>query len=103
MTPLEFLAVVLPSPGLGSYCAVELTKRKQHVFTDTVEELHPHIDNWNNDNCDIFYAVSCFNGKKREADKATHVKSFFVDLDGYASKKDAVLALDAFMGFSSPP
>jgi len=97
MTPLEFLAVVLPSPGLGSYCAVELTKRKQHVFTDTIEELHPHIDNWNNDNCDIFYAVSCFNGKKREADKATHVKSFFVDLDGYASKKDAVLALDAFM------
>ena len=97
MTPLEFLAVVLPSPGLGSYCAVELTKRKQHVFTDTIEELQPHIDDWNNNHCDIFYAVSCFEGKKREADKATHIKSFFVDLDGYASKKEAVLALDAFI------
>ena len=97
MTPLEFLAVVLPSSGLGSYCAVELTRKKQHVFKDTIEELQPHIDSWNADHCDIFYAVSCFNGNKREADKATHIKSFFVDLDGYASKKEAVLALDAFM------
>lgn len=97
MTPLEFLAVVLPSSGLGSYCAVELTRKKQHVFKDTIADFQPYIDSWNADHCDIFYAVSCFEGNKREAEKATHIRSFFVDLDGYASKKAAVLALDAFM------
>ena len=45
MTPLEFLAVVLPSAGLGKYCAVELN-HKQHVYADTLEELQPQIDEW---------------------------------------------------------
>ena len=40
MTPLEFLAVVLPSPGSGYYCAAELsTRKKEHVYVQTIEEL----------------------------------------------------------------
>ena len=33
MTPLEFLAVVLPSPNHGRYCVAELsTKKKEHAM-----------------------------------------------------------------------
>ena len=95
MTPLEFLAVVLPSAGLGKYCVVELN-HKQHVYADTLEELQPQIDEWNNFKYDIFFAVATFKNA-RKAEEAEYVKSFFVDLDGYDTKKDAALALDAFL------
>ena len=39
MTSAEFLAVVLPSEGFGLYCAVELTKKKEHVYAAKIEEL----------------------------------------------------------------
>ena len=95
MTPLEFLAVVLPSAGLGKYCAVELN-HKQHVYADTLEELQPQIDEWNNYKYDIFFAVATFKST-RKAEEAEYIKSFFVDLDGYYTKKDAALALDNFL------
>ena len=95
MTPLEFLAVVLPSAGLGKYCVVELNQ-KQHAYADTIEELAPYINDWNNYKYDIFFAVATF-GESRGADDAQYIKSFFIDLDGYSSKKEAGLALDTFM------
>ena len=85
MTPLEFLAVVLPSAGLGKYCVVELNQ-KQHAYADTIEELAPYINDWNNHKYDIFFAVATF-GESRGADDAQYIKSFFIDLDGYSSKK----------------
>ena len=95
MTPLEFLAVVLPSAGLGKYCVVELN-HKQHVYADTLEELQPQIDEWNNHKYDIFFAVSTFKSA-RKAEEAEYIKAFFVDLDGYDTKKDAAMALDSFL------
>jgi len=98
MTPLEFLAVVLPSPGTGHYCAVELTKKKEHAFVEKLEDLFPHVDRWNKNNCDIFFALSTFaKVGKRTAENTLKIKSFFIDMDGYESKKAAALALDAFM------
>ena len=98
MTPLEFLAVVLPSPGTGYYCAVELTKKKEHAFVEKLEDLLPHVDRWNKANCDVFFGLSTFQkAGKRTAENTVKIKAFFIDMDGYESKKAAALALDAFM------
>ena len=56
MTSAEFLAVVLPSEGFGLYCAVELTKKKEHVYAAKIEELIPTIEQWHANNYDIFMA-----------------------------------------------
>jgi len=47
MKPLEFLADVLPSPGHGLYCVAELsTRKKNHQFIATLEEIKPHVKQW---------------------------------------------------------
>ena len=98
MTPLKFLAVVLPSPEFGRYCVAELTKIKEHFFTDTLDEVTTPIERWHEDKCDVYFALATFGEKdNRTAANARYVKSLFIDMDGYASKKDAALALNAFL------
>ena len=64
MTPLEFLAEVLPSPGNGYYCAVELTtKKKQHVFGDRLEDIIPTIEKWSDKGYDTYFALGTFGTK----------------------------------------
>ena len=96
MTSAEFLAVVLPSEGFGLYCAVELTKKKEHVYAAKIDDLIPTIEQWHANNYDVFYSVATFD-KKRGAEEAQYLKSFFVDLDGYTSKKAAADALIQFL------
>jgi hypothetical protein len=96
MTPAEFLAVVLPSSGSGQYCAVELTNRKEHFYSETIDDLIPKIDAWHAAKCDVFFAVATFD-TKRGTENAQFVRSFFIDMDGYASKKAAATALDNFL------
>jgi Domain of unknown function (DUF927) len=96
MTPAEFLAVVLPSSGLGQYCAVELTKRKEHFYAENIDDLIPKIDAWHAAKCDVFFALATFD-TKRGTDNAQYIRSFFIDMDGYASKKEAALALQDFL------
>lgn len=99
MTPLEFLAVVLPSPGHGYYCAAELTtRRKDHVYEADLEKLQPTVDAWDTQNYDIYFALATFeNNNSREATNVKCLKSLFLDLDGYTTKKEAAAALDAFL------
>jgi len=98
MTPLEFLAVVLPSPGHGHYCAAELTKKKTHLFVDVLDDIYPTVDQWVAKKCDVYFALSTFvTGDKRTADNAQYIRSFFIDMDGYESKKAAAIALNRFM------
>jgi len=97
MTPLEFLAVVLPPPEFGRYCVAELTK-KEHAFVHTLEEITAPIKRWHDSKFDIYFALATFgDDDNRLAVNARHVKSLFIDMDGYASKKDAALALNAFL------
>ena len=96
MTPAEFLAVVLPSPGHGKYCAVELTLKKEHFYTEEINELAIRADVWHSALKDCFFALATFE-EKRGAEQAQFFKSFFMDLDGYATKKDAAVALDGFL------
>ena len=98
MEPLDFLAVVLPSPGNGWYCAAELTKKKEHTYKENISDLQPEIDRWHANKCDVFYALGVFKeAGNREAENVAYLRSFFIDMDGYASKKDAAQALDGFM------
>jgi hypothetical protein len=97
MTPLEFLAVVLPPPEFGRYCIAELTK-KEHVFTHVLEDAPAHIKRWHDSKFDIYFALATFGDEdNRQAVNARCVKSLFIDMDGYASKKDAAQALSAFL------
>lgn len=99
MTPLEFLAVVLPSPANGLYCAAELsTKKKEHIYVENLEDIYPSVTNWVADGKNAFIALSTFEKSgKRTAENSRFIKSLFIDMDGYASKKQAALALGAFL------
>lgn len=99
MTPLEFLAEVLPAPGNGYYCACELTTRKkEHFYSKNLEDLQPVVDAWDKSDYNIYFALHTFeNNESREADNARFVKALFLDLDGYATKKAAAQALGAFL------
>ena len=99
MTPLEFLAVVLPSPDNGLYCAAELTtKKKEHTFVQKIEEIEPTVGGWVKQHKDTYFALSTFEKSgKRTAENARFIRSLFIDMDGYASKKEAAFALDGFL------
>jgi hypothetical protein len=98
MEPLDFLRLVLPSPGHGAYCACELSQKKEHVFADTVEELLPHFERWVNNKANTFFALATFAEKgNRLAANARYVKSLFIDMDGYETAKDALASLDEFL------
>lgn len=105
MKPLEFLAEVLPSPGHGLYCTAELsTKKKEHVFAESLSEFKPVVKRWLTSDRNIYFALATFDPKvtslsrsRRTADNARFIKSIFVDMDGYESPKAAAIALGAFL------
>lgn len=105
MKPLEFLADVLPSPGHGLYCVVELsTQKKEHQFISSLEEIKPYVKRWLGKQYNIFFALATFDPavlqlkrERRTAKHAQYIKSIFLDLDGYESKKAAGLALASFL------
>lgn len=110
MQPLDFLAVVLPTPGHGYYGAAELTTtKKEHVSADDIAKLLPTTDKWVIEEKDVFFALATFdksfeNNKGRTAENARYVKALFVDIDcaeegpkTYSSKKEGYLAFQAFV------
>ena len=99
MTPLEFLAVVLPSPDLGFYCAAGFKNHiKRHKFVKEIDQLEDTVTSWHKEGLDCYFALSVFEKTgSRKAENARHIKSLFVDLDGYPTKKEAIEALNNFM------
>lgn len=82
MNPLDFMAAVLPPPGNGYYCVVELTKKKDHVFAETLEELEPTLDKWKLQGNDIYFALGTFtDGINRKATNVNMVRCIAVDVD----------------------
>lgn len=83
MTPLDFLAEVLPSPGNGYYCAVELTTyKKQHVFGQTLEEIRPTVEKWARDGLDTYFALGTFGTNANRTSDNMHASQVLaVDLD----------------------
>lgn len=117
MSPLDFLAVVLPSSGHGHYCVAELTtKRKQHIFQETLTALSNPIDRFIERKLDTYMALATFAGDSegRKATNAAFMRSIFIDIDcnhkldlpgedgtvkakAYPSSKAAVQALASFL------
>lgn len=82
MTPLDLLAAVLPSPGNGYYCAVELSNRKQHVFGETLEEIMPTVEKWAQAGYDTYFALGTFGTSKDRTKENMHASQVLaVDLD----------------------
>ena len=82
MAPLDFLAAVLPSPGNGYYCAVELTNRKQHVFGETLEEIMPTVEKWAKKGYDTYFALGTFGTNKDRTKENMHACQLLaVDID----------------------
>ena len=82
MTPLDLLAAVLPSPGNGYYCAVELTEKKEHVFGETLEEILPTVDQWAKAGYDTFFALGTFGTAADRTKENMHASQVLaVDID----------------------
>ncbi len=82
MTPLDLLAAVLPSPGNGYYCAVELSNRKQHVFGQTLEEIMPTVEKWAQAGYDTYFAFGTFGTDKDRTKDNMHASQVLaVDID----------------------
>jgi len=108
MSAREFLSAVLPSSG--HYCTCELTKKKEHVFVQSIEEILTNVERWTAKQCDIYFALASFKEPgKREAANAQYLRSFFMDFDVsetptakkvgkvYESREDALASLDTFL------
>jgi hypothetical protein len=111
MSARELLSAVLPSSGY--YCVCELTKKKEHVFVQTIEEIFTHVDRWHAAHCDIYFALASFKEQgSREAANAQCMRSFFMDFDVsetpspkkagkvYESREEALASLDTFLAES---
>jgi hypothetical protein len=100
MKPLEFLAAVLPSAGHGHYCVAKLgATRKEHRFSEDTSAFRPQIKKWLEHSGDVYFALATFEdpSKGRKAVNARYVRSLFIDMDGYDSKRAAGEALGAFL------
>jgi hypothetical protein len=106
MQPLDFLAVVLPTLENGYYCAAEFTtKRKEHVYVQSVQELSDVAERFVEEKSDAFFALSAFEvSGSRTAANARVIKSLFMDIDcaedgpkTYGSKKEGANALADFL------
>ena len=105
MRSQDFLATVLPS--VGHFCAVELsTAKKEHVFTDNVDDLYNAAMAFNEKGFDAYFALASFSvAEKRVAENATKIKSIFLDIDcngvkgdkEYANKTEGARALEDFL------
>lgn len=99
----EFYKKALPSTGVYCVATIDpIAKITKHKFVENVDELTEFIESKKNTPTNIFVALSSFGGYSRKADEAKFVRSFFVDLDvgegkGYASKEDAIQAIDKFI------
>jgi hypothetical protein len=99
----EFYKKALPSTGVYCVATIDpIAKLTKHKFVENIDELAEFIESKKNTPTNIFVALSSFGGYSRKADEAKFVRSFFVDLDvgdgkGYASKQDAINALDQFI------
>jgi len=79
----EFLSAVLPPPGHGFYCGVELTtNRKEHVFVETIEELENVALGFDKARKETYFALSTFTeGVGRTAVNSAYIRSLFADID----------------------
>lgn len=108
MHTIEFLSAVLPTSG--SYCAFTMSGgTKRNIFVESVESLQQTIEQLDARGKSVWFALAAFDADgRRQALHAHSIRSIFMDLDcgidsktgkskAFASKRDAVVRLDAFL------
>jgi hypothetical protein len=100
----EFYKKALPSQGVYCVATIDTSadKRVKHKFVESIDEIEPLIETYNNKKLNVFVAPNSFSAYSRKADEAIFARSFFVDLDvgenkDYQSKQEALDALDKFL------
>lgn len=83
MNTIDFLSAVLPPPGDGFYCVVELTTRKkEHVFVKTIEEMVDAAGKFSGQAKDVYFGTASFKTPaSRLATNAQSHRCLFADID----------------------
>lgn len=99
MSASDFLAAVLPPEGNGLYCFAAYTEeRKQHRFVQRIADAAEYVDVGVKNGRDMYFALATYEERgSRTAANARFIRSIAIDMDGYESRKDAGLALSAFL------
>lgn len=100
MNAIEFLQAVLPDDGF--YCAVGLDSRTKRpavqTFYSTIEELVEKAVQHDANTVDAYFAISAFKStQSRKQDNVASIRALALDLDAYATKREAATALDTFL------
>ena len=105
MEPLDFLAAVLPFAE-NYYCIAEFdSRKKEHIFGSSLEELAANAAQFDRDEKDAYFALAAYkHSGDRTAENAKVMRSFFLDIDcaedgpkTYADKETGLAAFNAFL------
>lgn len=111
MQIIDFLSAVLPPHGNGFYCTAEFTSRKkEHIFVETLQELADAGAKLDRSGRDAYFALSTYaTGDSRTAANAVNIRSLFADLDvgdsgtKYSDIKSAVAGIGAWCDSTGLP
>lgn len=110
MQTTEFLSAVLPPPGNGYYCCVELTTpRREHKFVESIESLYDAARAFDGDAKDTYFGVATFTeGIGRTAANSKNIRCLFADVDvgdtkTYKSIREAVIGVSEWLTSSRFP
>lgn len=103
LTRTDFLSLILPPTG--TYCVVGLKKdqKPKQIFVTSVDEIDSYADAFVHKGFDAYFALASFGDDSgRTNANATHLNSFFLDLDcgvgkPYADQAEGVAALKEFI------
>ena len=103
-------------PTQGTYCVTGIdpnTNKVQNKFAESIDDVIKHIEVFNNKKVNTYVALGSFDGYSRLGKDCLYFRSLFIDLDvseekaqlgkGYASKTEALIALDKFLTESELP
>lgn len=106
----QFYEKALPSQGVYCVTGIGADGKVQNRFAETLDELEEIIEALKAERCNVFVAMSTFNGYSRRAEAAVFARSIYIDLDvdpenpkKYNSKEEALSALADFIGIVGLP
>ena len=104
----QFYEKALPKQGVYCVSAIDPQSKKTiNRFVESLDELVTEVEKYKKRDQNVYVALGSFDGFSRKADNCIFYRSFFIDLDvgtdkadqgkGYASKEEALSALDKFL------
>jgi len=122
MNTLEFLKTILPEEGVKYLVLIDKTGRVAHKAYTSFEKMAEGVAYWDKKDFQVYHACATYqnefvevDGKKlyRKAPNLNKAKTFWCDIDcgqdkadsgkGYATKRDAVVALKDFCSKTGLP